>query len=229
MQDFKAIFSDKVHEDFHIYKNLEHPNVDWNIERGYFSNKSFNELAANTSNYPLHIHMQLFNVLNLFFKIGTNNEDNSCGMPPKMQLFVHLPSEMPTEYHKSYAITYGSTSTFTITARSQRTDDALRAYPPSVRKCFFQDEKKLDFFKYYSKSHCELECKAKFINKNQKCVPFFMPRNKTMRVCRFSELKKVASSSLHFNREIIYSCGCLQSCNDIKYDVEFSQHQIDSA
>jgi acid-sensing ion channel, other len=104
--------------------------------------------------------------------------------------------------------------------KSRHTDDGLRDYHPESRKCYFENEKPLTFFKTYTKLNCEWECLAFEALKKCSCVMYNMPRNKSMKVCNNEEL-------LCDLRKEIVSCSdsCYPTCNDITFEMvsEFSQ------
>lgn len=209
IQDFSVIFNEnEISDDFkYYYKNQRNSTNEWTVERGYFNQNS---------SYPTRLTARGED----FFKVNLTVEDsrNSCG-----SIFVvfHLPSEMPTVFHPFIPINYGSISTIFIKARSHRTDEALRTYSPEVRKCYFDGERKLKFFKFYSKSHCELECAANASIKLCGCVQFWYPRNKTTRICKFSEFDCVNNFRVRYISEKIFSdCKCYPACNDIKYEIQ---------
>lgn len=206
IQDFSTIFNEaEIHESFHRFKNEKNPEFEWTVERGYFTeNASYPARFVSRGEF----HIQL--------KLNQKDGDNSCG---SMYIFVHLPSEIPTAFHKFSILGYGSRSTVFIRAISQRTSNALRNYSPEVRKCFFDGEKKLKFFKSYSMAHCQLECLAEATLRKCGCTQFWMPRSKTTRVCRYSEMNCVNSLSTEQHKQSSF-CGCLPACNDIKYEVD---------
>jgi amiloride-sensitive sodium channel len=37
-------------------------------------------------------------------------------------------------------------------------DEDLRSFDPDERKCYFEDERKLNYFKVYTQRNCESEC-----------------------------------------------------------------------
>lgn len=200
MQDFSTIFNKEIHEDFNYFRN---PN-------------------ESLKDFPLTVDTRLSTFLQFNMTLGVKVERNTC-ITERMKLIFHKPSEIPTEFHKSFPISYGTISTVYITVKSQKTDENLRSYSPDIRKCFFEGEKKLKLFKTYSKAHCEIECKTDyFLNTSMGCVPFFMPRDKTMRICQHTEMEDILQLSDQFNRNEKLYCGCLPACNDVTYNIEVS-------
>lgn len=58
-------------------------------------------------------------------------------------------------------------------------DDLKSSHKPEERKCYFEGERQLDFFKTYSKGNCEVECLAKQTVEKCGCALYWMPGNKT--------------------------------------------------
>lgn len=57
------------------------------------------------------------------------------------------------------------------------TSGDLRSYTPKQRQCFFNSDRRLRFYKIYSKNNCESECLANFTNQECGCVKFSQPSN----------------------------------------------------
>lgn len=55
------------------------------------------------------------------------------------------------------------------------TSEGLRNYKPEQRKCFYQSERRLHFFKMYTQDNCEKECLANLTKTMCGCVKFSMP------------------------------------------------------
>lgn len=201
MQDSTIIFNQhKLHEDFDCFRNHKYPEFNWTVENGYFH--------PNAS-YPYRLIPR--GDFNIQMRINKVDGENSCG---SFYFILHLPSEIPTPFHNFIPVGYGSKTSAKLVSKSHRTDNGLRKFPPKIRNCYFDGEKKLKFFKSYSKAHCQLECFVEATLKVCGCVLFWMPRNKTTRLCRYSELR--CTNKLHY--EDSSSCDCLPTCNDIKYE-----------
>ena len=112
------------------------------------------------------------------------------------------------------------------------TPDVLKSYKPDVRKCYFDGEKTLKYFKSYTKSNCDLECLTNFTPLTCGCVMFGMPFDNNTEICSF-ENKDCASSTeitwmyqklnCHLSEMIDCNCGCLPSCTSIQYNADVSE------
>jgi acid-sensing ion channel, other len=142
---------------------------------------------------------------------------DACRAPT---FIVHSPFELPGSYDSNERIDfyYGNDLEVLITPEIIKTDPDLKNYEPKQRGCYFEGEKKLNFFKIYTRRNCEFECYAEHFLKKIGCVPFFMVRNKTTEVCD-------SRSGLAVEIEFYYAlrnadeCQCLDECDSIKYDL----------
>lgn len=70
---------------------------------------------------------------------------------------VHSPFEFPIAQNM-HLFEEEKDLTVWITPEITQTDDDLRSFSPDHRKCFFDDERKLKYFKKYTQRNCEMEC-----------------------------------------------------------------------
>jgi acid-sensing ion channel, other len=105
---------------------------------------------------------------------------------------------------------------FRVNIKSYRTDDSLRSFSPEKRKCFFEGEKVLRFFKTYSKALCEWECMSNKTLEKCGCAKFSMPRDANTPVCNASSLTCVDSITTDH-------CDCLSPCVDVKYTYQLDK------
>jgi amiloride-sensitive sodium channel len=138
----------------------------------------------------------------------------------RFRVIFHQPNEVPTTYHKHFFLNFGDLLRFDVTIKSQRMDENLRFLSPKMRKCYFEGERNLIFFKSYSKVHCDLECFANFTVSKCGCAPFDVPRNESTLVCGLNKFECLSESKNSFADKEIQACGCFSACNDVKYFVE---------
>lgn len=113
-----------------------------------------------------------------------------------------------------------------ITPNVVTTDEELRSLSPEKRRCLFNDERKLKYFKLYSKSNCEKECYSDFTYENCSCVLYDYFRNDSMKVCDMFEshcasMLRSAQNNIHARTYAIIECDCPPECNQITYEVEY--------
>jgi acid-sensing ion channel, other len=149
-------------------------------------------------------------------------ENDNCAAPA---FIVHSPFELPGSYDHNERIEfyYGIDLEVLITPEIIKTDEGLKSYKPKERGCYFEGEKKLKFFKIYTRRNCEFECYAEHFLNKLKCVPFFMVRNETTEVCGSQKAFDVELEFYHVLRNA-EECECLDECDSIKYKIEVIAH-----
>lgn len=151
-------------------------------------------------------------------------EENFC-YTKAFKVIPHLPCEIPTDFHRPrFYLNYQDVLNLEVRAKSIRTDDSVRNVALNQRNCYFEGERKLKFFKFYSRPHCILECKANITFRKCGCVKFHMPRDKDTPVCNYFEMNCVfnhyKAGMAVYSEEELLACTCHSPCNDIKYSFE---------
>lgn len=106
-----------------------------------------------------------------------------------------------------------------IIPKSFRTDDDFRKFSPEIRKCYFEGERKLKYFKTYTKAHCEWECKTNKTLEVCGCVKFSMPRGRNTSICDLISLSNCLPE--------ISNCNCYSPCVEIKYEYKIKRAILD--
>lgn len=205
MMSANMIFNTEViHDDFKRIKTLftNESEPFWTPEQGYI-NEHVN--FPNRTNRDYNIRFSL--------TLNELDKNNICGVYQTFFVFIHKPNEILTDYHDGIFLNYGDYMKIKITPHGHRTDNDLRSFSPDLRKCYFEDEKKLKFFKTYSKALCEWECKANATFQKCGCVTFAMPRDKLTKICNFEQMKCALST-------ISSTCQCYELCIDVTYSNE---------
>jgi hypothetical protein len=73
------------------------------------------------------------------------------------QFSVHSPFELP-QVSSFRVFDVGMKLNVWIKPDIIQTDDDLRSFDPDERKCYFEGERNLTYFKVYTKKNCESEC-----------------------------------------------------------------------
>jgi acid-sensing ion channel, other len=143
-----------------------------------------------------------------------------CTLPT---FLVHLPYELPGSYEKAdmFSFDYGFDLQVLITPELVRTDESLRSLSPEKRSCYYEGERKLEYFKVYTKRNCEFECFSGIMRTYVvlNCTPYYAVRDNSMEVCDYRHENLVQQLSYFANR-VKGECNCLDDCNSIKYSVE---------
>jgi hypothetical protein len=121
-------------------------------------------------------------------------------------------------FHSENYLRIETFKTIFLTATIKTTDESLRSYTPEQRRCYFEGERKLQFFASYTKAQCEIECLTNKTLEKCGCVRFSMPREEGTKVCNIDELKCATNQFFELIKNI-GSCGCLKPCNDIEYKI----------
>lgn len=66
-------------------------------------------------------------------------------------------------------------TTVEVSPLTYKTDSTLRALTPPQRQCFFQDERKLEFYEFYTDSNCKHDMLVQQARKQCDCVLFNWP------------------------------------------------------
>lgn len=147
------------------------PNVThWNLEHGYKN-------GSNEFTYPLRVFSAKQSMaLVVFLRLFDHDLEYVCrSLVPGFKIYLHTPGEVPAMSRKSYRVPAFEEAELSIQPTYITTAPGLHSYSPNQRQCFFSKERKLRFFKTYSRPNCEAECLANFTNLECGCVQFSMP------------------------------------------------------
>lgn len=111
------------------------------------------------------------------------------------------------------------------------TSENLKGYGIDKRKCFFNDERELKYFQYYSQSNCELECYVQYSLEKCGCVEYWVPRFPGTPVCSLNNTQYKPDCSFDdveaaiqeervstiINANSRLGCNCLPSCKWIEH------------
>jgi amiloride-sensitive sodium channel len=240
MLGHKSIFNDDVISgDFDFYKrktirkspflNNENHNVvldddnemvQWSLENGFVKDHDMDSIP---------ITAQKIKPVRFLLSLNKSDAENYCvALFETFNFFMHLPNEMPTPLHQRNYVRFGDIKFMMLTAKMYSADDELRRIEPEARGCYFEGERKLKFFKSYTKMHCEFECMTNYTLKVCGCVKFSMPRDDYTKVCddrRASCFFDVMNEFPNYDvaEKTSDSCNCLRTCTDIKYRVEYEE------
>jgi acid-sensing ion channel, other len=165
--------------------------------------------------------------------LNKNNQFWRFDLCTALSFIVHSPYELPGSYDSTEMCEfhYGFDFDVLITPEIIRTDKSLRSVVPEKRGCYFEGEKKLRFFKVYTRRNCEFECLADLLlnHPDVNCTQFFMVRNDSTEMCDHRQERSAQFQTL-FGLFMVSSaessCSCLDACDSIKYDVEIISHTI---
>lgn len=131
---------------------------------------------------------------------------------------LHSPAEVPHLSKQFFSISFDKQTTISAVPHMIYSSKDVRDYEPTSRQCYFNDERKLKFFKIYTKSSCELECLADQTLASCGCVKFSMPRDNDTKVCDNSQLECIYQTELNYTiRELEWKLLNKQMKRDVKH------------
>ncbi|XP_050682729.1 pickpocket protein 28-like [Leptidea sinapis] len=125
-------------------------------------------------------------------------------------------------------------TTIEVTPTTYKTDASLRALLPDLRQCFFQNERKLQYFEFYTDSNCQQDLLMRETMEKCKCVMYNWPKTSALEPTCSTEddffciknVKEVVEQLLIYayykdsdeqRQHHQASSSCYPSCNDVLY------------
>jgi amiloride-sensitive sodium channel len=217
MQHHGLIYTDIVSESFKGKKSKA-VKENWTLDKGYAKDYRGNAIP----------HRALKNVrFTALMNLKAINAENICPVLGKVfMVILHKPNEIPTFFHNEYFVPFNHITTYQLIAISYRANEEIRKYSPITRGCYFQDERKLKFFKTYTKSQCDIECLTNYTLKSCGCVKFSMPHEQSTPICDIDDMACYSAAKDRWpedDEDEQIACNCLQTCNDISYRVKYTK------
>ncbi|XP_045479399.1 pickpocket protein 28-like [Harmonia axyridis] len=231
MLNIRDIYSDVNQMDY--YQEHKKHSI-WNVESGYPANKT-------TNIFPRRIFgIGAMNSLVVTFFTKKSDVYASCQdfSLQGLKVSIHLPSTIPRPNQVSFTAGFDEVSSVAIKVDMTTTTKEVKNYSPAKRKCYFREERKLKYFKFYSQSNCDMECWTNYTIQECGCVHFYMPRDKNTTICKLSEVQCLHNAQDSYALSIFpmeyrhgeitkgkldKNCNCLPSCADINYLTEISK------
>ncbi|XP_055622132.1 pickpocket protein 28-like [Toxorhynchites rutilus septentrionalis] len=160
----------------------------------------------------------------------------ACGDSRSVTVFIHSPADFPFKSSNGVPIEVGERVQLLPKPKVILTQHFLRFRSPQSTKCFFEGQRQLRFFRIYTQSNCELECRTNYFLEHRKCALAYMPRETGTKPCNNSyqseiiftkeELIQARTQNFPLSQFFVKTCNCLPSCNEIKYNNEVSKQQL---
>ncbi|XP_048482173.1 pickpocket protein 28 isoform X4 [Plutella xylostella] len=189
------------------------PAVDWTPEGGYPPDSPESGFPWRPLGTGTHHGLTLV--------LDTNIDEYYCGSTssPGFKILLHNPTETPKI--AAYGDIYGpgAEARVAVTPRILDAQPQLQAIDRAQRLCVFSSERNLTFYRTYTQRNCEMECEAETMLNTCQCVQYFMPKNRSTRVCGKADAECYSGRTLPGNREESSGggCGCLPACTEISY------------
>lgn len=94
----------------------------------------------------------------------------------RFRVIIHSTDELPFRSGRHFFINTNSNDYVDVYVHLRDIDKVLVSWSPENRQCFMKGEKKLKFFRIYTKNNCEHECLSDAMLTTCNCVPFYMIR-----------------------------------------------------
>jgi acid-sensing ion channel, other len=127
------------------------------------------------------------------------NKKRSCKRGIQgFRMSLHTPIELPQMTKQFYNIPLKKSTTIIVHPQMIHPSKDVKPYDPVSRQCYCNDERKLKFFRTYSKSSCGLECLAEQVLDSCGCVKFSMPHDNQTKVCDILKLECVYEAEVNY-------------------------------
>lgn len=94
----------------------------------------------------------------------------------KFRTIIHNPDELPSQADHHFFSEDNRIEKVYLEVQSVRIDKTLESWTSEQRNCFRENEKRLKFFRIYTRRNCEHECLSDAVLATCGCVPFYMIR-----------------------------------------------------
>lgn len=171
MPGFYFFVVDRMAPELMIVQNR--PKSSWSMETGYGKENK------GKKHYPIRVFSGKQKA-QLDFTLRSLNMDVEyvCRtLVPGYKLFLHPSFDALRSSDSSIRVPFAEEISVSITPKVFFAAETLLDYDPHQRECFFQFERRLRFFKWYSRANCETECLANYTLEVCGCVKFSMPSN----------------------------------------------------
>ncbi|CRL07766.1 CLUMA_CG020720, isoform A [Clunio marinus] len=167
----------------------------------------------------------------LTFKISTSStaKKNSYNKA----FFVHSNNELAMNLLQSDDVIVfegGKSLEILITPVMITINEDVESLELNERKCFLKGEKRLRFFKTYTKRNCEIECFSNYTESICHCVPFSFVRDPLTKVCHLKSMYCVSKVKLMIRKgqdvSLLESCNCLKTCEKLSYETEIIESRF---
>lgn len=152
------------------------PNItNWSWDKGYKN-------QSNENDYPFHVtEFGVGSGLKISFATYKRDHIRQCNFyQPGLRLILTTPGETTLMATFSMQIAPLEHVLIPIEPVLTITSERLRSYTPNQRGCFFNNERRLRFFRTYTRYNCQFECLANQTKSICGCVRYAMPSIKLL-------------------------------------------------
>lgn len=151
----------------------------WNIDDGYETK------AEDEKPYPYRvIGAGLQYSLIVILKINKYDIDPLCGGKTQgFRIGFHSPGDIARVKKNFFDLSPKQAVFYSIEPKYIETTKEVRKFTPHQRQCFLNTERKLRFYRQYTRNNCLLECLSNYILAQCGCVRFSMLRMYIFKLC----------------------------------------------
>lgn len=128
------------------------------------------------------------------------------------KVIIHSSGEIPTAAIKPVYVFYGEKARIILDIKSEKTSENLRILDPDTRRCYFEGERILKYFKSYSRQYCKIECISDYRRCNIIEAPSETPMNNAF--CQIWSYKRFTEKFPAYR-----NCKCYPACNEVEYEL----------
>ncbi|KAH8240930.1 hypothetical protein KR026_008316 [Drosophila bipectinata] len=156
------------------------------------------------------------------------------------KVFFNSPESVPLTSANYILVSHSNDLLVSLLPSYVISTDSLREIPQDQRKCFFNYERELRFFRTYSQNNCQTECLANFTVSRCGCAKFWMPKPEDIPVCGLNDIDCYTAAqddlyAFHYNQSMTKNvkdkvemiCNCLPACTSLEYNFEISKAKYD--
>lgn len=147
------------------------PNIShWDADDGY-------KTGIDEKKYPKRVANTLrIGALQMVLRQSNYNLELKCSdESAAFRIYLHRAGELPNLLVTDLNVFPSETSKILIKSTLITASDALRSYTPHQRQCFFNFERRLQFYRVYTERNCLLECFSSYFISEFGCVLIYMP------------------------------------------------------
>ncbi|XP_037826365.1 pickpocket protein 28-like [Lucilia sericata] len=145
----------------------------WSLDDGY---QNSSEYPIRTSSSSISSGFYLYSLRLKSFK-------------QVFKVFINSPDNIPQTTDNYYIMVPDSKQVIvTVLPQFIKTQANLRDFDIEKRQCYFNKERNLRFFKFYTQNNCQTECLTNYTIAKCGCAKFWMPKPSDIPFCDFTQL-----------------------------------------
>ncbi|KAI8118090.1 Pickpocket protein 28 [Lucilia cuprina] len=227
-------FNGLNHQD--IYKNIDYITYNatlenyinvtgnWSLDDGY---QNYSDYPKRTSSSSISSGFYLYSLRLRRFNQG-------------FKVFINSPDNIPLTTDNYYIMVPDSKQVIvTVLPQYIKTPTNLKDFDIDKRQCYFNKERNLRFFKFYTQNNCQTECLTNYTIAKCGCAKFWMPKPTDIPFCDITQLACCSKASQELDviltnqtikktrdPKVKIMCDCKPACNSLEYNFEITQGYV---